>query len=170
MRLSKISAIIFCFASTIYAHASPEGENIMYLGIGKSKSNQYAKTNDTAGTIGFVKIRDRDDSFYGGEISAEGTSYHNGSPETSASINLIFGRNFTRTSSGRLDGAFLIGGRRKSTSCPSSYIGYRCYADSDPDASYAINYGALLTWTQKSILIGARITGESNQIILGFKF
>lgn len=152
------------------SYANPSGENIFYLGAGKSVNGEFGDKGKGAGTIGFLKLNSSSGALFGGDIGIEGTSYHNGTPESGASLNLLIGRNFSRTDTGRFDGAFLIGGRRKETTCPKSYLGYRCYADSDPDTSYAVNFGAALFYTQQSFTAGIRITGESRQVILGFRY
>ena len=86
------------------------------------------------------------------------------------SVNLLVGSNFGKSDFGRLDGAFLVGMRGKTSDCPKSYIGYRCYADGDPAVKFGLNYGVVMTWSYKSILVGIRATGESKQALLGFRF
>jgi hypothetical protein len=166
----KITVVGISLSLASLCFANPSGENVFYLGAGKSVNGEYGDKGKGAGTLGFLKLRANNDSVFGLDISSEGTSYHNGSPESAASVNLLVGKNFSRSDTGRFDGAFLIGARTKETTCPRSYLGYRCYADTDPDTSYAINFGAALFYTHQSLTAGFRFTGESRQVLLGFRF
>ena len=167
-----IKSVVLCAAAmaTFQSHANENGENVIYLGGGSSKTDSYGKSSGTAVTLGFIKQSNTSDTFFGGDISGEGTKYHNGSPEKSTTFNLLMGKNLSKNENGRFDGALLLGFREKSSSCPTSYIGYRCYADSEPSTKYGANFGALLTYTHKSLLLGLRATGESKQLIVGFKY
>ncbi|NBT48422.1 MAG: hypothetical protein EBT07_11535 [Actinobacteria bacterium] len=95
------------------SYANPSGENIFYLGAGKSVNGEFGDKGKGAGTIGFLKLNSSSGALFGGDIGIEGTSYHNGTPESGASLNLLIGRNFSRTDTGRFDGAFLIGVEEK---------------------------------------------------------
>lgn len=167
-----IRTIALCSVALVafQSYANENGENVIYIGGGSSKTDSYGKSSGTAVTLGFIKQSNTSDTFFGGDISGEGTKYHNGSPEKSTSFNLLMGKNLSKNENGRFDGALLLGFREKSSSCPTSYIGYRCYADSEPSTKYGGNFGALLTYTHKSLMLGVRATGESKQIIVGFKF
>ena len=86
------------------------------------------------------------------------------------SFNLLLGTNLAKTELSRFDVAVLLGARQKTTDCPSSYLGYQCYADAEPDMKYGFNYGAVLTWSFKSVMVGIRATGESTQALIGMRF
>jgi hypothetical protein len=170
MKLIKSAVLCIVALTTFHSYANENGENVIYLGGGSSKTDSYGKSSGTAVTLGFIKQSNASDTFFGGDISGEGTKYHNGNPEKSTSFNLIIGKNLNKTENGRFDGGLLIGFREKSSSCPTSYIGYQCYADSEPSTKYGANFGALLTYTHKSLILGIRATGESKQLIVGFKY
>jgi len=167
-RITKIASIVFSILAigTInIAKADENGERVMYVGSGTAKTG-----NDKAYSIGFMKISNSNERQWGADVGGEGTMHHNGSPETANSVNLLVGSNFGKSDFGRLDGAFLIGIRGKSSSCPASNLGFRCYADQDPSVKFGLNYGVVMTWSYKSILVGIRATGESKQALLGFRF
>ncbi len=92
------------------------------------------------------------------------------SASQATSYNFLIGKNIVKNENSRFDAAFLVGARESFSSCPSSYLGYQCYADQAPDTGHAINYGAVLTWTYKSLMLGVRLTGESKQALLGLRF
>lgn len=51
-----------------------------------------------------------------------------------------------------------------------SYIGFQCYADAEPESSYDFNYGVFGIYHIGNFALGARITGESQQLTSGFSF
>jgi len=147
------------------AKADENGDRVMYVGSGSASTG-----TDKAYSIGFMKISNINERQWGADVSAEGTMFHNGRPETANSVNLLVGSNFAKTDFGRLDAALLVGMRGKTSDCPKSNLGYRCYADGDPSVKFGLNYGVVMTWSYKSILVGLRATGESKQALLGFRF
>jgi hypothetical protein len=92
------------------------------------------------------------------------------SAEQAISYNFLIGKNLLKYVTSRLDAAFLIGLRGTSFSCPRSYLGYECDADAEAIDEFGANYGVVLTWTYKNFLLGARVSGESKQALLGYKF
>jgi hypothetical protein len=86
------------------------------------------------------------------------------------SFNALIGTKLASVGSVRVDVAGLVGARQKSQSCPASYLGYQCYADRAPDVVYTLNYGAVVTLGYRRLLVGARVTGESTQAMLGIRF
>lgn len=165
---TKIALFMLSFlviGSSNLAKADENGERLIYVGSGSAKTG-----NDKAYALGFMKLSNSNERQWGFDVSGEGTMYHNGSPETANSVNLLVGSKLGQSDFGRVDGAFLIGMRGKSSSCPQSYLGYRCYADQDPSVKFGLNYGVVLTWSYKSILVGIRATGESKQALLGYRF
>lgn len=164
----KIATFLFSLLLTgmpNIANANENGERVMYVGSGSATTG-----SDKTYSIGFMKISNTNERQWGADISAEGTMFHNGRPETANSVNLLVGSNFGKSDFGRFDGALLLGMRGKTSDCPKSYIGYRCYADGDPAVKFGLNYGVVMTWSYKSILVGIRATGESKQALLGFRF
>jgi hypothetical protein len=70
----------------------------------------------------------------------------------------------------RAGAGVLAGMRNKGQYCPDSYLGYECYADQDPNVTYAFNYGAMLHLAFRKAAIGARASGESLQLMFGIAF
>ena len=175
MKLVHVVLATVVLVGTTVASANENGENVLYFGVGSAKSGDYLKSNKTPFSIGYLSISSSRDSVWGADISGEGTMLDSTWGQRSAvnqamSYNFLIGRNLTKSESSRFDAALLLGMRQSFSSCPSSYLGYQCYADSAPDTKYAFNYGAVVTWTYKSLMLGVRATGESAQALLGFRF
>jgi len=49
-------------------------------------------------------------------------------------------------------------------------VGSNTYADSAPDTDYKGNFGAVLTFIFDRTMVGLRVTGESTQALVGFRF
>lgn len=162
------SALVFSIVTP--AMANNNLENVIYVGGGSAKEDSYGNTGGSPATLGYIRQSNIKYFVWGVDISGEGPMYHNSMPKKSTSFNIIFGNNFHKTESGRLDAGFLIGMREKSSSCPRSYLGYSCYADADPSVKYTGNFGGIITWTQNKFMIGARVTDQSKQVILGLRF
>lgn len=66
----------------------------------------------------------------------------------------------------------LLGARSHRTTCPSgqSYVGFRCYADTEPEEDYRVNYGGGIMMHRERITFGVRVTGQSQTAILGWNF
>ncbi|WP_415392214.1 hypothetical protein [Paracoccus sp. SJTW-4] len=60
--------------------------------------------------------------------------------------------------------------REAAADCPDSYLGFQCYADTDPDTDYKGNFGGVLTVSVDRLTLGLRATGESTQMVAGFRF
>jgi hypothetical protein len=172
MTLKKLSTLIFLSLSVVASPVMADNslENVIYVGGGSAKEDSYGNTGGSPATLGYMRQSSTKDFVWGADISGEGPMYHNGVATKSTSFNILLGKNFIKTESGRLDAGFLLGMREKSSSCPRSYLGYSCYADADPSVKYTGNFGGIVTWTQNKFMIGARATGQSNQIILGLRF
>jgi hypothetical protein len=155
--------------------ADENGERLVYLGIGNPKTGNKLESDATPVSLGFMKISNSDDAVFGGDISGEGTMVDStygqkGTVKQAFSFNALLGRNLVRTDGSRFDGALLLGLRQKGADCPASLLGYQCYADRDPNMRYGFNYGAVFTWTYKSLLLGVRASGESTQALVGVRF
>ena len=105
-------------------------------------------------------------------VSSDSTNGRGGALGQGYSLNLLLGRNLVNESGFQIDAAFLVGMREDRRYCPGgqSYLGYQCYADTDAQSEYEINFGAVATVSFQSFVIGVRGTGESTQAILGLKF
>ena len=86
------------------------------------------------------------------------------------SFNGIVGVNVAKKNSVRVDVAGLIGGREKTTDCPASFLGYACYANEPPSRSFYVNYGGIVSFSFKRLMVGARVTGASTQGLVGIRF
>ena len=157
------------------AQAAESGENAVYFGVGGSVKSDSIKSNEKPLSVGYMRLSNTTNSVYGFDIAREGTMLDstygkNNSVRSGTSYNALVGLNLSKSDYSRFDVALLIGAREKTKSCPSSYLGYQCYANTDPDSTYTVNYGLVATGTYKSVLLGARVTGESAQAMLGLRF
>jgi hypothetical protein len=154
--------VIATSASEVFSN---EGQ--IYIGTG---SNSEDIASSTAWTIGFIGTSGNNN--WGLDLSGEGYSldstYNQDEAITSAlSVNALWGKPVSEN----LIVMGLLGFRDDSQECSAqSYIGYQCYADAEPDASYAINYGIHMIYTFESYSLGFRATGESQQFTLGFNY
>ena len=173
--MKKISALILAFF-VCGAQADENGQNVIYLGSGSAKSGNSTTTSNKAPlTVGYLRLSNSSDTVFGADISGEGTMLDStwGRSHTvkqATSFNLLVGRNLGKTENSRFDASLILGMKEKTQSCASSYLGYQCYADAKPNTSYGFNSGVALTWTYKSALVGLRATGESTQLMVGYRF
>lgn len=70
----------------------------------------------------------------------------------------------------RADAMLILGARETFADCPDSFLGFQCYADSDSETEYDVNYGAMVMTTFDTFAIGLRATSESTQVTLGLQF
>jgi hypothetical protein len=156
------------------APAKKESTTVIYGGLGSAKEADFDESGDTPWSVGGYF---GEKYIFGIDLAGEGTKIDNTSNLNAAvtqglSVNAIFGFKLMNRDDFKVDVGALVGGRHASASCPSgqSYLGYQCYADSDPSISWDVNYGAILTMSYKAGLVGVRATGESTQVILGIRF
>ena len=169
---SKFSTLLLSallLAASSQAHADV-GENVLFAGSGSGK-----EAGSKAYSLGYLRVSNSTDKVWGVDIGGEGymedsTWGNYKSSKQATSFNVLFGKNLQTGSDYRIDGALIAGVREKSSSCPKSYLGYQCYANSTPDTKYSLNYGALLAVSYKSLTLGVRATGESKQALIGFRF
>lgn len=168
------SSAFLCFLGTS-VHADENGENVVYVGSGPSKNATSSTTDKKPVTLGYLRQSRSSETVWGIDISGEGSKLdstwgQNQAVKQATSYNVLLGKNLTKDQNSRFDAAFLIGVREKTSECPKSYLGYQCYANSTPDTKYGLNYGLVMTWTYKSLMLGGRVTGESTQAMVGFRF
>lgn len=163
---------------------SEPGKNIVYFGGGVSrKGNDFDNLgtsfgdfseNNLAFTFGYLRVSNKSRLIGGADISYEGTmldgTFGSYSTRGAFSFNGIVGVNVAKNDKVRFDVAGLVGAREKTTDCPSSFLGYACYANRPPDRSYSVNYGGIAAFSYKKLVIGARVTGASTQGLLGIRF
>jgi hypothetical protein len=174
-----VIGIITIAAATAANAADGDRSGVVYLGAGPAKSDSSITTDNngpTPVTLGFLHTSKTSDAVWGLDIAREGimldsTWGRTNAVKSSTSFNLLVGRNLGRPGvNSRLDAALILGARQKTRSCPASYLGYQCYADSEPDTDYGLNYGAVLTWSYSRVVFGVRATGESTQALFGGSF
>jgi hypothetical protein len=153
--------------------------SVIFGGVGVSAKSEIDKGSDTPWSVGYIYNSERSNFFGGVDIAGEGTSLDNTSGNYNRvtqglSFNMLAGKNLNFNQDWRAGIGVLLGVRQTAESCPASYsysyLGYKCYADVEPDTSYDFNYGGLLHVTYKRVLAGARVTPESYQVILGLAF
>lgn len=163
---------------------SEPGKNIVYFGGGVSRKGDdfdnlgtnfgNFSDNTLAFTFGYLRVSNRSRLMGGADISYEGTmldgTFGSYSTRGAFSFNGIVGVNVARNDNVRFDVAGLVGARERTTDCPSSFLGYACYANRPPDRNYSINYGGIAAFSYKKLVIGARVTGASTQGLLGIRF
>lgn len=159
---------------------------VMALAAESERNNTvYAGGGSDAFVIG--ALFDRGASFaYGVDVAQEGLmtdrtggsagifyDYVPNDTKKAASINAIVALPLSlgQSASDVVLGA-LLGARTTRRECPSgqSNLGYACYADEDPDVSYKVNGGILVAYRRTKMFVGARVTGESQTLLLGFRF
>jgi hypothetical protein len=160
----------------VFCAEENSSNHVIYAGVGSAESGNPNESEDTPWSIGYL-YKAKSSSVFGGiDFAREGTSLDNTSGKNNEvtqgfSINLILGRDLHFKNDDWSAGiGVLLGARETGESCPDSYLGYACYADADPDTEYDFNYGAVLHLTFKKALIGARLSGESSQLVLGVAF
>lgn len=175
--LTVICLVIF---STQAFSASDEyfihPKHVIFGGIGAADKGNADKSDATPWSIGYL-YRGAESSklFLGLDIAGEGTSLDNTSGNDNEvgqgiSYNLLVGMPFNFSENWQTGVGVLLGMREAGESCPDSYLGYRCYADEEPDTDYKFNYGAVFHLYYKQALLGLRLSGESSQILFGVAF
>ncbi len=149
--------------------------HVIFGGVGVSGQSGLDKSSDTPWSVGYMYNSEHNNTFWGIDIAGEGTSLDNTSGKYNQvtqglSFNVLAGKNLNFNQDWRAGIGVLLGASQTAESCPDSYLGFRCYADREPDTSYDFNYGGLLHVTYKRVLAGARVTPESYQVILGLAF
>ena len=174
MKLVHVVLATIALVGATEAYADENGENLLYVGVGAAKSGDPRKSSDKPMSVGYLKISNASDTVWGADFSGEGTKLESTGGRTAVkqatAFNFLIGKNLNRGENSRFDAAFLVGIRTTSSTCPTSYLGYQCYADQPPTTSYGINYGVLATLTYRSLMLGVRATGESVQGLVGFRF
>lgn len=158
-----------------YALNDTTARSTFYFGAGTSNDDGPDAADETPLVIGFTHQPMNSKMVWGLDIAREGTmldsTYGQDRAVSSAiSFNLLVGRNFVETAKYKVDGALILGVREEAQDCPASFLGYQCYADTDPETEYTGNFGALATISLEKMVIGVRATSESAQVLVGFRF
>ena len=168
-------AVAAVAGSTVsYADESDGSKGVFYVGAGAASTGNPQKSDDRPMSIGFISASNPNGPAWGLDFSGEGTKLEsNGSRTTvkqATSINVLLGTNLGKSENTRFDAALLLGARTSSSTCPTSYLGFQCYADEPPKTSYDFNFGVVATVSYKSLVLGVRATGQSTQALVGFRF
>lgn len=181
MKIAHILSLVLSLA-LLSGHARAETEmqdgglrNAFYLGAGKARHDGALEVDDTPLALGVTHQLQGRKLILGFDIAREGTMLDStwGQDEAlrqATSYNLLVGGNIVDNGRFRTDLALLLGARESFADCADSYLGYQCYADSEPDTEYKGNFGALLTVSYDRLTMGLRATGESTQLLGGFRF
>lgn len=150
-------------------------KNMFYIGGGSSRHDGAFENDDTPYSIGFMRQAENSKAVFGLDIGREGTMIDSTWGRDDAlvqatSFNLLLGGNVYNSGKLRSDAAVLIGARESFVDCPDSNLGYKCYADREPETEYKGNFGAVLTVSYDRVALGVRATGESTQLLAGFRF
>ena len=187
--MRKPSYFLALLISAFLSHAKANDENIFYVGTGTSKAGSQSISNTAPVTLGYVRQSKATATVWGVDISGEGSvpnstwgqridpsSGNNALKKPTSfnffttSINFMVGKAIGESQVSRFDVALIAGVREKSTDCQATSLGYQCLANSSPNTTRELNYGAVVTWTYQKIMFGARATGESNQLLIGIRF
>lgn len=168
--------VLFSFCCADAGLAQSMRNNVIYGGAGAS-IGEAAPNNksQTPFSIGYLRTSETRSIVWGFDAGLEGVKLDSTWQQTNAvkqgvSINVLLGAKLAGNDTVRLDVAALAGARQVTASCPRSYLGYQCYANSAPNVGYGFNYGAVAALSFRRVMVGARVTGESAQGLIGFRF
>ena len=65
-----------------------------------------------------------------------------------------------------IEGAFLLGLRQSTISCPPSQIGFRCFADREPDRDFDLNVGGMLMVNLNNLSLGCVAHAKRHKLCL----
>ena len=177
--IGKNATVLAFLAFTVFTAANaqetlPNDEALIYLGLGGAKQANETTNGNSPLSLGIMYLRN-EGTFYGFDIAGEGTSLdstyrRDKEPVQAFSYNLIIARNISKSDNKRFDGGLLLGFRQGAKDCPDSFIGYACYADTNPQIDYNVNYGAVLMYSFEKVSFGLRVTDASVQFLIGRKF
>lgn len=158
-----------------FAQAAGAGSTTFYVGGGQAITDDPLKNHDMPLAFGIMHQAAASKLVLGFDISFEGTMIDStwGQDQglsQGTSFNLLLGSNLVDGDRFKTDAALLIGMRQSVADCPASYLGYQCYADTDPNYDYKVNFGAVVTMSFDKVLVGFRATGESTQLLAGIRF
>ena len=165
-------ALLACAPATLRAQDS--GGGLFYLGAGAASGSETITGNDIPYSIGIMAMPAGSPMVIGIDIAGEGEMFDStfGGEQfrQALSINLLVGGSLYADRRVQADAALLVGARETVADCPDSFLGFQCYADADPTIEYSVNYGALLVTSIDRAAVGLRVTTESTQLAVGFRF
>lgn len=173
--LNRIPCLYFCcvmalVCSATVAEAQSSMKGVIYGGWGPPKS----ASEEFSLSVGYLYLSPTSPWEGGFDIAGEGTmidgTYGSTTIERGISFNLTLGQGLRLGTKWQIGIAGLLGMRQTSSDCPSSYLGYACYADRAPDVSHGLNIGAVAHIAYRGLMLGARRTNVSTQALLGVTF
>lgn len=169
-RVLAVSVATLLATTPLFAQSAEiSPQHTIYIGGGKSDS--YTKM---PWAVGYLYLSPRSAWTFGADVAGEGAMLDNtGGYETLAqgvSLNIAIGQGVRLGRHWHLGAAVILGVRQAEKYCPTSYLGYECYANADPTYTYEGNMGALAHIAFKNVMVGARRTGESTQFLVGVAF
>jgi len=173
--LSIVLMTTFTFTNITTAQDNPEKNNVAYLGLG-SASGGEDENDDTPWSLGVLFNSSNSDRVFGFDISREGTmldSTYGGYDALSQALsyNFLFGSDISKNKDGKTSIGLILGFIETEADCPDSYLGYQCYADTDPEYEHEFSGGGFLNYSvNEKLNLGLRATSHSTQVTIGFKF
>ncbi|SMY08808.1 hypothetical protein LOM8899_02966 [Flavimaricola marinus] len=169
-----MSLAVSC-GSVVSADAQEAAKFLLYAGAGQAIDSENLTDDNIPYAIGGLVMSPASGLVLGADIAGEGEMFDSTGGgnriRQALSYNLLIGGNVYDDQSIRADAMLLLGARESVSDCPDSYLGFQCYADTDPDTQYDFNYGAMFAVTfGEAASLGVRMTGESAQLTLGFMF
>jgi hypothetical protein len=161
-------------ATPAFAQEPTAGRTTLYFGAGTNTGSSDFADSKTPFSLGLMHQVEGKRLVLGFDIGSEGMMHDStwgaDREQSAMSINLLVGANLYSTPKTKIDAALLVGMREEYSDCPDSYLGYQCYADTDPSTDYTANVGVVTTVSYGNFLTGLRVTGESAQALFGFRF
>lgn len=169
IKMKCVVILLFSVLSSNIAFA-----NTIYIGAGAASMASTTEAGAMPFAIGYIGFSEEGTAF-GIDFAAEGTALdstygRSDTPVQSYSLNFVLGKALKHEASNTLAAGVLVGFRNIRQYCPRSYIGYRCYADQDPHYEYDLNLGGIITYRFNTLVIGARATQASTQLLMGVSY
>ena len=147
----------------------------LYIGGGEALTASDTQNGDAPWLIGYRTQPNAGGQSIGFEVSGEGTvldsTWGRTTPvaEQAISFNFLAARQIETLSTETLgvELGIVVGLRAKEATCPASSLGFRCYADLDPDLTLAFTRGFAGFVDLGGAHLGLRHTDASSQLIVG---
>lgn len=173
MRSTVWLAIAGIILGVSQVHAQ-ERAFLVYFGGGTSFESDEMVADGTPISFGIASAASNGGTIVGFDFGREGemldSTFGGDSFRMATSYNLLVGGNLYSGTSVRADAMLLIGARETFADCPDSFLGFQCYADAEPDVEYDLNLGAVVMTTFDGMGLGVRVTQQSAQAVVGFRF
>lgn len=167
--------VLSIFGQQAVAQDTNVGMNTFYVGGGQAVKGDPQKNDDMPFSFGIMHQAPANKFIMGLDVGFEGTMIdstwgQDRSLSQGTSFNVLVGGNLVDSGRFKTNAALLLGMRKSVADCPASFLGFQCYADTDPIFTYEVNFGAVVTMSFDKVLLGVRATGESTQLLAGIRF